>query len=67
MRLYLTDLALECARVALDLPAAFDSPAAARAEAARHTADAARLIAETGYHRRDGELAELKARLARQP
>lgn len=64
MKLYLTDLALECARVALDLPGAFDSPATARAEAARHTADAARLIAETGYHRRDGELAKLKARLA---
>ncbi len=64
MRMYLTDLALECARVALDLPAAFDTPATALAEAARHTADAARLITETGYHRRDGELAELKARLA---
>ncbi len=64
MKLDLTDLALECARVALDLPAAFDSPTTARAEAARHTEDAARLIAETGYYRRDGELAELKARLA---
>ncbi len=33
MRLYLTDLALERARLALDVPAAFDSPEAARAEA----------------------------------
>ncbi len=64
MKLHLTNLALERAHVALDLPAAFDTPATARAEAARHTADAARLITETGYHRRDGELAELKALLA---
>lgn len=64
MKLHLTDLALECARVALDLPNAFDSPTTAHAEAARHTDDAGRLIAETGYHRRDGELAKLKARLA---
>ena len=64
MRLYLTDLALERARLALDVPAAFDSPAAARAEAEAQTAKAAALIADTGYHRRDGELAELQARLA---
>jgi len=32
--------------------------------AARQTAIAEKLIAGTGYHRRDGELAELKARLA---
>ena len=64
MRLHLTDLALERARLALDVPAIFESPAAARAEAEAQTAEAAALIAETGYHRRDGELAELKARLA---
>ena len=64
MRLYLTDLALERARLALDVPAAFDSPKAARAEAEAQTAKAAALIADTGYHRRDGELAELQGRLA---
>ena len=57
MRLYLKDLAL-------DVPAAFESAAAARAEAEAQTAKAAALIADTGYHRRDGELAELRARLA---
>ena len=64
MKLYLTDLALERARLALDVPAAFASAAAALAEAKAETAKAAALIAETGYHRRDGELAELRARLA---
>ncbi len=64
MRLYLTDLALERARLALDVPAAFASPAAARAEAEAQTAKAAALVADTGYHRRDPELAELQARLA---
>jgi len=62
MRLYLTDLALERARLALDVPASVDGDA--RAEAARQTEIAAELIAATGYHRRDGELAELRARLA---
>ncbi len=64
MRLYLTDLALERARLALDVPAAFASVQAARAEAEAQTAKAGALIGETGYHRRDGELAELHARLA---
>ena len=64
MRLYLTDLALERARLALDVPAAFASPAAARAEAEAQIAKAATLVADTAYHRRDGELAELQARLA---
>ena len=41
MRLYLTDLALERARLALDVPAAFASPQAARAEAEAQTAKAA--------------------------
>lgn len=61
MRLYLADLALERARLALDVPSAFDDPSA---EAAHQIATAAQLIAETGYHRRDGELADLQARLA---
>jgi tetratricopeptide (TPR) repeat protein len=64
MRLYLTGLALERARFALDVAAAFASPEAARAEAKAQTAKAAGLIAETGYHRRDDELADLKAHLA---
>jgi hypothetical protein len=63
MRLYLTDLALERARLALDVPTAFASPEAARAEAETQTALAATLITETGYYRRDGELAELHVRL----
>jgi len=62
MRLCLTDLALERARLALDVPASVDGDA--RAEAARQTEIAAELIATTGYHRRDGELADLCARLA---
>ena len=64
MRLYLTDIALERARLAFDVPSAFASPEDARAEAKVQTAKAAQLIADTGYHRRDGELAELTARLA---
>jgi hypothetical protein len=64
MRLRLADLALERARLALDVLSAFASPEAACAEAKTQTATAARLIADTGYHRRDGELAELEARLA---
>jgi hypothetical protein len=64
MRVYLTDLALERARLALDVPTAFATPEAARAEAQAQTAKADKLIDETGYHRRDAELAELKARLA---
>jgi hypothetical protein len=35
-------------------------------QAKAETARAATLIAATGYHRRDGELAELHARLAPQ-
>jgi hypothetical protein len=65
MRLYRADLALERAGVALDVPAAFPSPKAARAAAEAQTAVAARLIAETKYHRRDAKLAELKARIAK--
>lgn len=63
MKLYLTDLALERARLALDVPSAFASPEAARADAETQTSRAAKLIAETGYHRRDPELAELHTRL----
>ena len=60
MGLYLVDLALERARLALDVPAAFEDP---NSVARDNTADAARRIAETGYHRRDGELAALQERL----
>jgi len=62
MRLYLADLVLERARLALDVPASVDGDA--RAEAARQTEIAAERIAATGYHRRGGELADLRARLA---
>jgi tetratricopeptide (TPR) repeat protein len=61
MRLFLTDLALERARLALDVPSAVRSP---EESAATQTALAAKLITETGYRRRDGELADLEARLA---
>ena len=55
MRLYQTDAHLEYARLDLDL---------GEVEAARtHVDEAAALIEETGYHRRDDELADLKARL----
>ena len=64
MRLYLTDLALERARLALDVPASVRGP---EDEAAHQTKIAADLIAATGYHRRDGELRELQARLAARP
>jgi cold shock CspA family protein len=64
MRLYLTDLALERARLAIEVPLAFASAEAARGEAWAQTEKAADLIRETGYHRRDQELAELKAQLA---
>ena len=57
----LTDLALERARLALDVPSSVRNETES---AAHQTAIAEKLIAETGYHRRDGELAELKARLA---
>ncbi|MEL6741763.1 MAG: hypothetical protein AAFP26_14000, partial [Planctomycetota bacterium] len=60
MERYLTDLALERARLALDVPAAVRD---ASETAAAQTARAAELIAKTGYHRRDGELAALQARL----
>lgn len=58
MRLYRTDLALETARFALDVPAARDIRAAVR-----HLDEAARLIEATGYHRRTRELAKLRQRL----
>ena len=62
MGMYLVDLALERARLALDVPAAFDDPLTT---ARTNTDAAADLIAKTGYHRRDGELAELQTRLAK--
>ncbi|MFN0175508.1 MAG: TIR domain-containing protein [Saprospiraceae bacterium] len=55
MRLHLTDYHLETACLRL---------AQGRTEdAQRHIAEAARLIAETGYHRRDRELEELKQQI----
>jgi len=52
MRLYLTDYHLEQARL---------FRASSKPERARpHIADARELIAETGYHRRDAELADLE-------
>ncbi len=62
MKLFLTDVHLESARLALccrDLdatPGAGADPDAARG----HIDEAARLIAKTGYHRRDAELAALR-------
>ena len=56
MRLYLTDFHLESARLAL----AESDPAAAR----EHLDKARQLVTETGYHRRDHDLAEIAAQLA---
>jgi tetratricopeptide (TPR) repeat protein len=56
MRLHLTDYHLEQARLFF----AQSQPDAARP----HYEAAAKLVDETGYHRRDPELAELKAQLA---
>jgi tetratricopeptide (TPR) repeat protein len=58
MRLFLTDYHLEQARLYLAAPPTDSQTPADRAR--RHVAEAARLIAETGYHRRDAELAELQ-------
>jgi tetratricopeptide (TPR) repeat protein len=56
MRLFVTDCHLGYARVALA-----EGGAGAKGTAATHLAKARSLIEETGYHRRDGELAELEA------
>ena len=56
--MYLVDLALERARLALDVSTALTT-------ARTHTDAAAALIAKTGYHRRDSDLAELQTRLAK--
>ena len=59
---YLVDLALERARLALDVSTAYaDHLATAR----NNTDAAAALIAKTGYHRRDSDLAELQTRLTK--
>ncbi len=55
MRLHLTDYHLESARLAL----AESDPAAAR----DHLAKARKLVDETGYHRRDPDLAEIESQL----
>jgi hypothetical protein len=59
MRLHLTDCHLEQARLSLDtgdVQRASDSVASAR-----------ELIQQTGYHRRDAELAELEAQISTRP
>jgi hypothetical protein len=58
MRLHLTDYHLEMARVILAEQEEGDRPLQHHIEAA------AKLIKETGYHRRDAELAELQKHLA---
>jgi hypothetical protein len=55
MRLHLTDYHLEQARLLL----AQEKPADARP----HYESAKKLVEETGYHRRDPELAELRSQL----
>ena len=57
MRLHLTDFHLESARLAL----AESDPAAAR----EHLDKARQLVTETGYHRRDPDLDEIAAQLAK--
>ncbi|MCK4871832.1 MAG: hypothetical protein KAS72_03810 [Phycisphaerales bacterium] len=56
MRLHITDCHLAYARLALA------EGGSGADEARTHLAEARRLIEETGYHRRDGELDELDAR-----
>ena len=57
MRLFLTDFHLESARLAL----AESDPAAAR----EHLDKARQLVTETGYHRRDHDVDEITAQLAK--
>lgn len=57
MRLHLTDYHLESARLCL-------ARGGALADAQVHVAKAERLIRETGYHRRDGELADLQRQVS---
>ena len=64
MRLHLTDLALERARLALDLASAWPTAAAARADAIANLDKARTLVEATGYHRRAPDLAEIERRLA---
>ncbi|WP_308872890.1 hypothetical protein [Thiothrix subterranea] len=69
MRLHLTDYHLEMARLLVAeekegnhrLPLQADVGATGGRPLQYHIAEAERLINETGYHRRDKELAELKA------
>ncbi|MCB0519945.1 MAG: hypothetical protein H6577_20305 [Lewinellaceae bacterium] len=60
MRLHLTDYHLEMARLCLAMS---EEQPEKLAEAKEHTELAAQLVEDTGYHRRDGELAELKKAL----
>ena len=63
MRLYRVDYELVLARLALEVPSAFDTWELAQADAHTHLTRAADLITETGYHLRDAELAEVRANL----
>ncbi|GAG00148.1 unnamed protein product, partial [marine sediment metagenome] len=67
MRLHVTDCHLEYARLALDRGQREDTAGSVEQacveEARKHVEKAAALIEETGYHRRDEELAELQQRL----
>jgi hypothetical protein len=62
MRLHLTDYHLEQARLYLAAPPAGTETPANRAR--KHVTAAAQLIADTGYHRRDAELADLQQRVS---
>ena len=55
MRLFLTDFYLESARLAL----AESDPTTAR----NHLTKARELVDETGYHRRDPDLAEIESQI----
>ena len=64
MRLHLTDYHLEMARLCLAMSEAQPEKLA---EAEEHTELAAQLVEDTGYHRRDGEVAELREKLKNLP
>jgi tetratricopeptide (TPR) repeat protein len=59
MRLFLADYHLEAARLCLAQNQ--------REQAAEHVSEAEKLIEETGYHRRDGEVAALRGALGNGP
>lgn len=73
MRLHLTDYHLEMARLLIAELTMVSTPAgenvasnnSTKSDLVNHISTAAKLITETGYHRRDSELADLQAELAR--